>query len=95
MYDTSRVILTNVMSVNTYLVFGIIIWLVKVLISYYLVKPSTPRYLEQHNLFVLAVFFSPNILFWPINIMLDIYSLFAIWFENYSVREILYAIVGF
>ena len=83
------------MSVNTYLLIGIIIWLVKVFISSCIVKPSTTSHLEPHILFVLAVFFSPNIVFWPINIILDIYSLSALILKEYSTAQIIHAIVGF
>jgi len=83
------------MSASTYLLIGIIIWLVKVFISFYLVKPSCARYPEPPGTFVLLVFFSPNIVFWPINIILDIYSVWSQYFQEYSTSQIIHAIVGF
>jgi hypothetical protein len=64
-------------SANTYFVIGIIIWLLKVIISYWFIQPSTTRSPTGHSIFIMMVFYSPNILFWPINIILDIYALSA------------------
>ena len=65
------------MSVNTYFVTGIVIWLLKVIISYWFIQPSTTRSPTGHSIFIMVAFYSPNILLWPINIILDIYALSA------------------
>ena len=97
----SELFQTDIMSAQTYLITGIIIWLLKVLISFCLFHPSTARYQEHqepHDLIafvVLGVFFSPNILFWPINILLDIYALSAECLQKYSPTQILHIITGF
>ena len=86
---------TDIMSASPYLITGIIIWLLKVLISFCIFHPSSARYHEPHSLFVLGVFFSPNILFWPINILLDIYALSAECLQKYSPTQILHIGIRF
>lgn len=79
-----------------YLYAGIIIWFLKVVISYYWVQPSTATdFGACHKLFVMLVFFSPNVLFWPINLILDIYSLSSEYITPSSAKNLIHALVGF
>ena len=87
--------LYNNISASTYLLIGIIIWLVKVVISSFLVLPRTTRYLDAMSILILLVFFSPNILFWPINIILDIYLLSMLIMKEYTTSQIIHVAVGF
>jgi len=57
-----------------YIITGILIWLIKVFISSYFIQPSTAKNLAKWKVLIIAVFFSPNILIWPINIVFDIYA---------------------
>lgn len=91
MVATPRVFINDFLSFNTYILIGIIIWLAKVGISTFLICPSTTRYLENRNIFILLVFFSPNIVFWPINILMDIYALTTLILENYFPSQIINA----
>jgi hypothetical protein len=85
MFAASRELSDNITFVNTYLLIGIIIWLAKVGISAFLICSSKTRYLETRSLLILLVFFSPNILFWPINILLDIYVFTKQILNEYSI----------
>jgi hypothetical protein len=77
---------------------GLCIWITKVLISITINGPSTSRFIGEpltYKLLVLGIFFSPNITFWPITVMLDIYSLWMEYHTKYSAAEMLRTIVGF
>lgn len=82
---------------NYYFTIGISIWALKVLIYFLFALTRCPRYNEHEprTFYIICVFFSPNILIWPITIMLDIYSLCDMFLKNYSASEILFAAVGF
>ena len=90
----------NIMTLQKYLNTGILIWFIKVAASFFISSPSTrPAALIQQlglrELIIYMVFFSPNIILWPLNIALDIYALVAELGMHYSIRQILFIIVGF
>ena len=81
---------------STYLMVGAIIWIVKIFISLYFTGPSTTRS-ENYitNLIILIIFFAPNIIFWPINLCLDIYSIAAEYLSLYTAKDLAIALIGF
>ena len=90
----------ELMTLQQYLNTGIHIWFIKVAVSFFISSPSTrPAVLIQQqelcDILIYMVFFSPNIIFWPLNIALDIYTLVAELGTHYSIDQILFIIVGF
>ena len=77
---------------------GIFIWISKVILTIRFSQPSFRTSAESFNpksftaLGIYLVFFSPNILLWPINVILDIYIVYKE--SGLTPVEILHALVG-
>ena len=85
---------------GTYFQISFLIWFIKVAISFFISSPSTRpasqlQKLGPRELIIYMIFFSTNILLWPINLVLDIYALVYVVGRHYTLEQIIFIIVGF